>query len=133
MSDHYCCKKCNLRYEDCSCVSGFERKSAGQELKEASDLLDKHKQQIEQEKSAIYWLSVRAQAQKLCSQAIENCRIAVKNYERHIQFGEISDENVARKLAEYLEEEEFQVELKYNESTPFYPEKESYWWVKISW
>jgi hypothetical protein len=27
MSDHYCCKRCGLRYDDCRCQSLAERKS----------------------------------------------------------------------------------------------------------
>ena len=56
--------------------------------------------------------------------------------ERRVGFGEIFDENVAKKLVECLEEEEFKAELKYHEGTEsayLHDDRISYWWVNISW
>lgn len=133
MSDHYCCKKCNQHFSKCRCPGEFERKSQAQLLREEAEKLEvQHKK----EESAQYWLSVRAQAQRLCDEAIRECRAANKDRKRALGFGEIYDENVAKKLAECLEEEEFQVKLEYhegNESAYLHDDRATYWWVNISW
>lgn len=133
MSLHYCCKKCNREFVKCSCPSGFDRKSQAQLLREEAEQFAAHH---DKEKSARYWLSVRAQGQKLCEEAIVECQAANRQRERRVGFGEIFDENVAKKLVECLEEEEFKAELKYHEGTEsayLHDDRISYWWVNISW
>lgn len=129
---HYYCKHCHQQYDTCSCPS-FTRKSLGQELAEASDSLQEKQQK---EESAKYWLSVRAQAQKLFSFLEEECRNAIKDKKRTINFGEIHDENVATKLKELCEEEELKTLIHYHEGIPsayLHDDRASYYWLEISW
>lgn len=133
MSDHYCCKKCNQVFSKCSCSTGFSRKSQAQQLREEAERVDSS---YKKEESARYWLSVRAEGQKLCEEAIKECWIVHKERKRQLSFGEIFDENVAKKLVECLENEEFKVKLEYYEgkgSAYFHEDRASYWWVNISW
>lgn len=133
MGNHYNCSECHNYYEACTCPKASEpkRKPVGQELKEKADALERHKKQ---EESAIYWLGVRAKAQKLCAEAIDECRAKVS--ERKLAFGEIYDENVGKKLVEYLKEEQIQAELQYHEGSPsayLHDDRASYYWVDIKW